>query len=282
MKLWLASYPRSGNTFFRNILHDCYSISSSTFDTQIEFRKYVDYESFDVVKTHELFELLPPHLKDIPKVYILRDGRDAIVSQAYQMINYKKSTLAPYLLMIDMILSKDNSHYGGWSSNVESWSRVSDVIIKFEDLILKPIDEVSRIKDIYNLPNPELDNIPSFQSQKNDGAKYGNPENKFQHFFRKGIPGSWREDMPMIIQDLFWKYHGNTMSKYGYTFDNNYKNVLDDKISIKKNIIKYLVYGKPVDKHLYKILLNITINKPIYFLLSLYYIIRELLYSIIK
>ncbi len=62
MKLWLASYPRSGNTFFRNILHDCYSISSSTFDTQIEFRKYVDYESFDVVKTHELFELLPPHL----------------------------------------------------------------------------------------------------------------------------------------------------------------------------------------------------------------------------
>ena len=36
-------------------------------------------------------------------------------------------------------------------------------------------------------------------------------------FFRRGKVGAWKDEMPEIMQQLFWDLHGETMEKLGYT-----------------------------------------------------------------
>ena len=281
MKLWLASYPRSGNTFVRNVLHDCYAIDSAAFDTKIKYKKYSDFINYEIVKTHELYAALPIELQSIPKVYIIRDGRDAIISQAFQMVNYKYSDLPFYLLLIDIIQSKADTHFGGWSQNVKTWKLHADLILYYEELIDNPIAEVKKIEQLIALPTPDFTHLPTFESQKKMGAKYGNPNNEFPKFFRKGKAGAWKEDMPNIIQDLFWFYHGKEMKVNNYHFDNKYQNLVDKSFKVKNKIICYLLFGKPVNKELYKYLLKVNSKRPIYFILSIYYMSREIIYQIL-
>ena len=35
-------------------------------------------------------------------------------------------------------------------------------------------------------------------------------------FFRRCVPGSWREEMPSHLQDLFLERHGDTLLRLGY------------------------------------------------------------------
>jgi len=80
--IWLASYPRSGNTFFRIILHEVYGIKSVAYTGP--FMEKGDYspEEYPVIKTHLLPDQLPEDDKT-PSIYLVRDGRDAIVSMAH-------------------------------------------------------------------------------------------------------------------------------------------------------------------------------------------------------
>ncbi|HRW76650.1 MAG TPA: sulfotransferase domain-containing protein, partial [Saprospiraceae bacterium] len=81
--IWLASFPRSGNTFFRNVLYEVYGIESSTYHQEANYPLEADYDQFDVVKTHLLPSQLVPADPRIKKVYIVREGRDALVSIAH-------------------------------------------------------------------------------------------------------------------------------------------------------------------------------------------------------
>ena len=49
--IWLASFPRSGNTFFRNVLFDVYGIESGIFKPKSTKQAPKHYQ---VVKTHML------------------------------------------------------------------------------------------------------------------------------------------------------------------------------------------------------------------------------------
>lgn len=281
MKLWLASYPRSGNTFVRNVLHHCYATDSAAYDTQIAYKKYADFTNYSVVKTHELVENLPIEFKSLPKVYIIRDGRDAMVSQAFQIINYKHSSLPHYILLIDIIQSKNESHFGGWSKNVRAWKEVADLVLYYEQIIQDPINEIAKIESLIALPTPDFSLLPTFESQQQQGAKYGNPDNKFPQFFRKGKSGAWKADMPPFLQDLFWYYHGAEMIANAYTYENSYQNSTDASFAIKNELIRYLLFGKSVDKKLYAYLLKVNSKRPIYFILSVYYMSREIIYQLL-
>jgi len=64
--IWLSSYPRSGNTFLRNVLFEVYGISSSSYyEGKGEPDNYVE---FPVVKTHHLPENISPQDPTILKL----------------------------------------------------------------------------------------------------------------------------------------------------------------------------------------------------------------------
>ena len=255
MKIWLASYPRSGNTFLRNVLFQCYGIESSTYHHETTYTLEDNYDTFDIVKTHLLPEELPVNYKSLPKVYLIRDGRDAVVSMAH----HKKDLIDIGTNFIEnlqeIIIAAEGTHFGGWSKNVMEWIKAADIIIRYEDLIVDPIKEIEKIRAIYPLPEPDRSKVPSFNQLKQGNANYGS--GKFHNLtgedektfseknFRKGKAGGWKEEMNEYYQDLFWNYHGAIMIKMGYLYDGNYKSIneltlskIQQKITLKLNLAK--------------------------------------------
>ncbi len=224
--IWLASFPRSGNTFFRNILFDVYGISSSEY--HLETNKKVDenFKSFPVVKTHLLPEQLPENCKNLKSVYIIRDGRDAIVSIAH----HRKDIVAPssnyFKNLAEAILARGGSFFGGWSNNVSKWTEKADIVIRYEDLIKDPIQQVERLREIIDLPAPKADKIPTFKSLKGGTPQYGSGGKKMKSdiqkkersskFFRRGVVGSYKDEMPLLFQILFWVKNRKQMNANNY------------------------------------------------------------------
>jgi glycosyltransferase involved in cell wall biosynthesis len=224
--IWLASFPRSGNTFFRNILYQVYGLESSTFHREPNYPVDEGYESYPVVKTHLLPAELIPDDPNIKKVYLVRDGRDALVSIAH----HRKDIIEPhtdyYNNLLEAVLSIEGTFFGGWSENVNQWTEVADVVIRYEDLVEDPIREAEKLRSIMDLPPPNTANLLDFSALKAGQAQYGSgrgflhDESKIktlaQKNFRRGKAGSWKDEMPEEIEALFWELHGETMLKMGY------------------------------------------------------------------
>jgi len=222
--IWLASFPRSGNTFFRNILFDVYGIESSEFHKETNKNVLDNFASFPVVKTHLLPHQLPEDLQSKKAVYLIRDGRDALVSIAH----HRKDIVVPgsnyYKNLVEAILARGGSFFGGWSMNVEQWTSKADIIIRYEDLIKDPIRQTERLREIMELPEPKLENLPTFQSLKKGKSRYGSGEKKkteqvkayADKFFRRGVVGSYKNEMPKVFQLLFWFKNKKQMKANNY------------------------------------------------------------------
>ncbi len=227
MIIWLASYPRSGNTFLRTVVYQVYGQSTHEFyawdrdpggvevlseifgaapQRSLDDMKRADDYCF--VKTHELPQ------EDYPAIYVVRDGRDALVSHAHFVLHYDyqlpvEKQRERYDDTLKMLIESDAS-FGGWSGNVRAWTAraTKTAIIRFEDLIQSPVDTVRQAMADVGCPLPEraAPDIPTF----------GALREKLPPFFRKGRVGAWREDMRDDLHELFWKRHGATMRAMGY------------------------------------------------------------------
>ncbi len=242
MKLWLASYPRSGNTFMRDVLFACYGIDSSTFHKETTYASEDNYDKFDIVKTHLLASEIEIQYQNLPSICLIRDGRDALVSMAHHKKDLVDTNSNFIENLEEVIVSANGSHFGGWSKNVKGWIEKADIIIRYEDLILDPIKEIEKIRRIFPLPEADISKLPTFESQKKGLSHYGSGE--FHNItgdentifanknFRKGKAGSWKDEMPNYYHDLFWNYHGKMMEKIGYQYDGSIAEI--DSLSYQK------------------------------------------------
>lgn len=232
MIVWLASYPRSGNTFFRLLLHCSYGINTySVYRDKVLHELGADEAvgqqplpapldqlaktpEIYFVKTHEL-----PN-DDNPAIYLVRDGRDALVSHAHYINSFHRAAgLAQKVrqsLGLDRLqatlkeLITTEQHYGGWSRHVLSWRDRPGrtCIIRFEDLIEAP--EVNLQRALQEL---SIDLKPAGGAAIPDFATL---QEKWPQFFRKGKIGGWREVMPPKLHELFWQHHRPAMTAFGY------------------------------------------------------------------
>jgi hypothetical protein len=230
MIVWLASYPRSGNTFFRIVLHHAYNLNTYSLYNDPELEKIgvadvVGHEAMPAsidelraakevyfVKTHEL-----PGDSD-PAIYIVRDGRDALVSHAKYVESFKEKKRRSFLKseqkafeerLEKLIATKPR--FGGWSNNVRDWLNrpgAKTVLVRYEDLVKSPQGEVERtLTELgFNLQTLTGGVVPDFAA-----LQARSPE-----FFRKGKTNAWREDMPERLHELFWQHHQPMMEQLGY------------------------------------------------------------------
>jgi hypothetical protein len=215
--IWLASYPRSGNTYFRIVLHEVYGIESSDYHQEKNIKLNRNYQSYPVVKTH----MLPSHLnqseKKFPAIYLVRDGRDTLVSLAHHKKDFYDKNTTFIDNLHEIILAAKDSYFGGWSKHITEWSIHAKNIIHFENLIYNPIQEVEKIRHLIDLPKPQKV-APSFKDIRTKRYKYGrNWKKNRERFFRRGIVGAWKDEMPDDLHHLFWELHGDAMIKLGYT-----------------------------------------------------------------
>lgn len=161
------------------------------------------------LKTHEM-----PGEDSWPAIYLVRDGRDALVSYAHYVL-YEERGIAPdsdrelFLRTLEeLILSKER--FGGWGRHVLEWTQRSapTCVVRFEDLITGPEKELRRALAAIGgfQVTPTGVSPPSFQRL----------HQAVPWFFRSGKAGAWPAQMPSYLQALFWEHHGEAMEALGY------------------------------------------------------------------
>ncbi len=246
MIVWLASYPRSGNTFFRVILNSVFDIKTySIYDDigdigadektttvvghtllpkDFDLKKARSSKEIYYIKTHELLENMV--LEDSDKViYLVRDGRESTLSFTKYLKNFhgKKNDD-----LTDVIYG--DTPYGSWGEHVRQWQNVDKLLIKFEALTDDPSSIVEVISKYLNIKTVN-GTIPTFEELHTI-----NPE-----FFRSGKKDSWKEHFSESEHLAFWLRNVDEMLEMGYT-DN-----IPDEVN-KASFQKYvLLFQKEID-----------------------------------
>ena len=216
--VWVASYPRSGNTFLRIILNRLYGVRTSVvYDVDgVAVRlgsDLVGFEerpgTFDAMRAARQVHLVKTHrprdeqVKDVDQaICLVRDGRDCLVSWARQVSENKERRFGDELRA--MITQPDERGAGQWGRNVLSWLQPQvphRVVLTYEALAGEPKDAVERVMTalVPELRPASDADIPSFaELQQIDGR-----------FFRRGITGAYRDELPEDLHKIFWSQPQN-------------------------------------------------------------------------
>jgi hypothetical protein len=218
MIVWVASFPRSGNTFLRIVLHRLYGVRTSTVYDVDGVAERLGNELIGFTdrpgSLSELRAADDPHFvkthrqrdaevdEDDRAICLVRDGRDALVSWARQASEADPDTYEDELR--SKILRATAVGTGSWGANVLSWLRPPAphrVILRYEDLIRDPQAAVNPI--IATVApglglRPEAV-IPSLDELRGHDAL----------FFRRGRTGSHHDELPTESHQLFWSQIDN-------------------------------------------------------------------------
>jgi len=220
--VWLASYPRSGNTLLRTILKRCFGIDSFA-DEAIHVDSPIRSDSSFVghrelpqpwerfyeaatrspetffVKTH----LLPRDCQ--PYVYVVRDGRSAV--RSYR--KYYERYVPDHRPNLYQLIAGDDV-YGDWSSHYDAWVERADVkgmVMRFEDLT--------------TISDEKLEDLRVFIGHRGPSQPWNNPFDALAEvepgFFRKGSTRfSVDEEWPELAEHLFRFIHGELLARLRY------------------------------------------------------------------
>lgn len=214
--VYIASYPRSGNTFARVAIEAMYGLPTlSPYKNEGDICGCTGARPKGLPvyawKSHTKNDAYHLNRKAI---YIVRDGRDALVSHAH----FHKASRNDERLFEDILQrlitgklpSYDVCEYWfNWAKHVRAWLTrpAPTALIRFEELIENPRELLAMafehlgfyLKDTGN-PIPAFDELHAKDST----------------LFRRGSVGSYRDEMPDALQHLFWKYQGEGMVMAGY------------------------------------------------------------------
>ena len=217
--IWIASYPRSGNTFLRIILQNCfrlptysvYYIQGQNFpDPSAEalesapalpnnWRELVTDNpaaQVSLIKTHDL----PAGTE--PAIYIVRDGRAAIDSyfHYHQKFAFDKPTLTEVIA--------GACQFGSWSAHYQAWRpqvRLNTLFLRYEDLVERPDTIIPQLATFLKT-EPIKGHLPTFEELRSQ-----NPS-----FFRRGQNQDFANRWTTGQMALFNALHGAVMQELGY------------------------------------------------------------------
>lgn len=206
--VWLASYPRSGNTFLRTILWQCFGLRSASIypndlggnktleeyvghiehgpDKQIRFPE----NSIPLVKTHEYAS------DNSPTIYVIRDGRAACVS----LWKFDNKSLP-----LEAII--EGQHLiGAWSNHIQSWNpwdRPNTLLLKYEDMTNNTPAIMNRISSFLN-HGIISESIPDRNTIAEADGRWVKTKT------------SWRSDLSGDLLKHFNQINKDTLRKAGY------------------------------------------------------------------
>lgn len=226
MIVWLASYPRSGNTYLRIVLNRLHGVRASVVYDVDGVAERLGHDlvgseqrpgDFDAMRASALPHFVKTHRQRDERVhatdqaiYLVRDGRDAVVSYA-RLLSEQDDAFERHLQAA--IETTEVRGTGSWGANVLSWLQppsASHVLVRYEDLVREPASAVQDALARLSLPlrPPDAAPLPTFaELSQIDGG-----------FFRRGAADAWKTEMPEALLDLFWSREDNrtAMNLLGY------------------------------------------------------------------
>jgi hypothetical protein len=225
MIVWLASYPRSGNTLLRTVLHQTLGCGSYSDEIDEEVRRSVamSEEAAAVYGRRELpqpwKEFYPwatadrethfvkthrPPRDTQPALYVVRDGRSTLVS--YERF-HKRFHGGRARSLLELVLGVD--YYGDWSGHYARWTERPEgktLVLRYEELVDVSPALLEKIAVFVGLSNPRPWKNPFAQMNARNPA-----------FFESGAAqwsgdGSWSP----LVDAVFFELHGELMRTLGY------------------------------------------------------------------
>lgn len=217
--VWLASYPRSGNTFLRILLQKAFRLPTYSI-YHLEGQEYRDPSAeaieeavalprnweqllstdsnaqLTVIKTHG-----PPR-DEFPAIYVVRDGRAAIDSYFHynQRFAFDKPSLTEIIA--------GACQFGKWSGHYSTWSprtRPKTLFLRYEDLVAKPTEIIPQLASFLAI-EPAGGKLPTFEQLKQRSPA----------FFRRGQNEDYLTQWSAGQMALFNWVHGAVMQEIGY------------------------------------------------------------------
>lgn len=227
--VFIAGYPRSGNTWFQNLVAGAIYGAHPRFvpDTVVQdlvpdvdarryYRRYLDVAFF---KTHYLPQ---PQYKRV--VYLMRDGRDAMVSYYHFMAD----RFDPSITLERTIREAASLPYGSWQDHVRAWMNnpygAEICVIKYEDLQHDPVAEMQRFLAFVGIEREaawieEITRGASFDNMRQKEVTQGWEDQNWpadRFFVRRGEVGSFLDEMPADLLREFETAAGDVLDRFGY------------------------------------------------------------------
>lgn len=224
--IFIVGYPKSGITWFRVMAAaalygaDPEYLPNSLLDWLVpELIDPICYKRWQtpmLFKTHEL-----PNPKFRRVVYLVRDGRDVVVSYYHFL-----KALGENVDFATMVQPDYNIYPCPWDKHVKAWLSnpyASEILmIKYEDLKARPVDELRRFCDFLGVSRSDtLLNLiaekSSFENMRAKERKEGFhtfPRDKA--FIRRGVVGSFKDEMPKDALEKFTSQSKEALERLGY------------------------------------------------------------------
>jgi hypothetical protein len=228
--IFIVGYPKSGNTWFQELIcATVYGIDprlsppllSNDLVPDVHFNKfYRRYAKQMYFKSHAL-----PMEEYRRVIYLVRDGRDAMVSYYH----YLKAIHKREIDFFELVKSGLSLIPCKWHEHVEAWEKnpfESELItIKYEDLLTEPVREMERFCAFAKVERSRAElekavDLCRFKNLRQKEDKMGPavpsqwPADK--KFFRRGVAGSFKDEMPAAVLQQFMSDASGTLARYHY------------------------------------------------------------------
>jgi len=229
--MFIVGYMKSGNNWFRNLAAGVvygadpeyvpYSLVRDLIPNHGPKNPYYKrYGASMFFKTHDFPR---PEYKRV--VYILRDGRDVMVSfrHHYSALQGREIDFLQMIRGEDEMVPRFK-----WHRHVERWlanpHQAQMLTIRYEDLKRDTVNELRRFCEFIGVSREDahlaaIARKASFANMREKEARLGigNPEWPQDKFFmRRGQVGSHKDEMPPEVLEVFLSEAGETLRKLGY------------------------------------------------------------------
>ncbi len=173
-----------------------------------------DVHQSPVYKRYWTPTLFKSHLTPQPEyrnvIYLLRDGRDAMVSYWHYL---QKAEGRP-IDFLELVRDREDLFPCRWHEHVTSWMAnphgARMIVARYEDFLVRPVEEMERLCEFVGV-KVERDFLQlvvdhaSFQAIRASKQLLHHPDygRVGEQFFRRGIAGSHRDEMPAEVLQAF-------------------------------------------------------------------------------
>jgi aryl sulfotransferase len=277
--VWLASYPKSGNTWFRVFLSNLLEKTTQPADINYLYATPIasNRALFDEITGLSSADLTPEEIENlrpevylhaaqhtnellfqkihdawlptgsgvplIPKevtkcvIYFVRNPLDVSVSFSNHLAKPLEQTVKimsdpnfAFSSKLDRLSIQLRQRLLSWSGHLHSWideSGLPILVLRYEDIKDNPFEAFSKAVKFIGLEANddeiqraiEFSDIKEMQKQESEKGFNEKPM-KASAFFRKGIAGGWRTELPENLVKLICTDHQEMMMRFGY-LDNN-------------------------------------------------------------
>ncbi len=232
--VFIVGYPKSGNSWFQNIIAGIvYGVNPAKSPDSLVQDLVPDVHYKRYYRRYSTPMFFKSHYSPRPDyrrvVYLLRDGRDVMVSY-FRFLEVMKAKQNQKVNFINMVCNGEGLFQKyKWHEHVQAWlSNPYDadmITVRYENLINEPVSELQKLCQFLDM---EVDQLSlekviqgsSFGQMRRKEAKLGLnnpgwPKDKF--FTRRGKIGSYKDEMPPEVLDAFLQEAGDTLKNLGYS-----------------------------------------------------------------